>query len=377
MDGTADGASGQSETDIAVVGMAGRFAGATDVDILWRRIAAGDDCLTDVDRNDLIAAGVPAAVVDDPAYVRRTGSLDDVEGFDHRFFGIGARDAAVMDPQHRHFLECSWEALESAAIVPGEFDGAIGIFGGCGMNTYLINNLITNGSVLEQLGWFLVRHTGNDKDFLTNNVSYRLDLRGPAINVQTACSTSLVAVHLAVQSLLEFESDVALAGGVTIEVPHRVGYEFREGEILSPDGACRAFDIDSAGTVLTSGVAVVALRRLTDALDDGDPVLAVIKGTAVNNDGARKVGFLAPSVDAHADVIREALTVANVSPNDLQLFEGHGTGTAVGDPIEVAAATAAFRTFTEERGFCRLTSTKPNIGHTDTAAGAASLIKVV
>ncbi|HWL42384.1 MAG TPA: SDR family oxidoreductase [Ilumatobacter sp.] len=372
-----DGGSAISDSDVAVVGMAGRFAGAPDVDELWRRVHAGDDCLTDLDPGELRRQGVPAAVIDDASYVLRTGPLDDVEGFDHRFFGIGARDAAVMDPQHRHFLEVAWEALESAAIVPERFDGAIGVFGGCGMDTYLLNNLITNPKLVEQIGWFLLRHTGNDKDFLTNNVAYRLDLRGPAVNVQTACSTSLVAVHLAVQSLLAFETDVALAGGATIEVPHRRGYTYHEGEILAPDGVCRAFDADSAGTVLTSGVAVVALRRLGDALADGDPVLAVIKGTAINNDGSRKVGFLAPSVDAHADVIREALTVAGLSARDLQLFEAHGTGTAVGDPIEVAAASAAFRSWTDDRGFCRITSTKPNIGHTDTAAGAASLIKVV
>jgi acyl transferase domain-containing protein/thioesterase domain-containing protein/acyl carrier protein len=363
--------------DVAIVGMAGRFPGAPDVDTLWRRVAAGDDCLDDLDVEELVASGVPRDVARSTSYVKRAGVLDDVEGFDHDLFGIGARDGAVMDPQHRHFLECSWEALESAAIVPDRFDGSIGVFGGCGMNTYLLNNLLTNGKVLPQLGWFLLRHTGNDKDFLTNNVAYRLDLHGPAVNVQTACSTSLVAVHLAVQSLLAFETDVALAGGATIESPHRHGYEYHEGEILAPDGVCRAFDARSAGTVLTSGVAVVALRRLADAIAQGDPILAVIKGTAINNDGARKVGFLAPSVDGHADVIREALSVAGLSARDLQLFEAHGTGTAVGDPIEIAAASEAFRTWTQDHGFCRVVSTKPNIGHLDTAAGGASLIKVV
>jgi acyl transferase domain-containing protein/thioesterase domain-containing protein len=366
-----------SETDVAIIGIAGRFPGAPDVDELWRRVAAGDDCLTDLDPSQLIAEGLPSSTVRSPNYVTRSGILDDVAGFDHEFFGIGARDAAVMDPQHRHFLECCWEVLEAAAVVPERFDGAVGVFGGCGMNTYLINNLLTNGKVLPQLGWFLLRHTANDKDFFTNNVAYRLDLHGPAVNVQTACSTSLVAVHLAVQSLLSFETDLALAGGATIEVPHGVGYEFNEGEILAPDGVCRAFDARSGGTVLTSGVAVVALRRLVDALESGDPVLAVIKGTAINNDGSRKVSFLAPSVDGHADVVREALTVAGLSARDLQLFEAHGTGTAVGDPIEIAAVTEAFRTFTTDRHFCRVTSTKPNIGHLDTAAGAASLIKVV
>jgi acyl transferase domain-containing protein len=363
-----------SEMDIAIVGMAGRFPGAADVDELWRRVVAGDDCLTDLTIADLVADGVPDEVARSSAYVKRSGVMHDVEGFDHEFFGIGARDASVMDPQHRHFIECSWEALESAAVVPERFDGAIGVFGGCGMNTYLLNNLLTNGKVLPQLGWFLLRHTGNDKDFFTNNVSYRLDLHGPAVNVQTACSTSLVAVHLAVQSLLAFETDLALAGGATIEAPHRRGYEFHEGEILAPDGVCRAFDADSKGTVLTSGVAVVALRRLADAVEQGDPILAVIKGTAINNDGARKVGFLAPSVDGHADVIREALTVSGLSARDIQLFEAHGTGTAVGDPIEIAAATEAYRSWTQDRGYCRVTSTKPNIGHLDTAAGGASLI---
>ncbi|MEO0495151.1 MAG: type I polyketide synthase, partial [Actinomycetota bacterium] len=365
-----------SDTDVAVVGMAGRFPGADDPDELWRRVAAGEDCLTDLDDDTLIANGVSPSSLDD-TYVARNGLLDDVEGFDHDFFGVGARDAAIMDPQHRHFLEICWEALESAAIVPEAFDGAIGVFGGCGANTYLLNNLLSDPSLLDKLGWFLLRHTGNDKDFFVNNVAYRLGLTGPAVNVQTACSTSLVAVHLAAQSLINFECDAALAGGSTIEVPHGVGYRYREGEILSPDGRCRAFDADSKGTVLTSGTGVVLLRRLADAIDDGDPILAVVKATAINNDGDRKVGFLAPSVDGHADVVREALALADLSARDIGLVDAHGTGTAVGDPIEVAALTEAFRGSTDDTGFCRLTSTKPNIGHLDTAAGVASLIKAI
>lgn len=366
-----------ADTDIAIVGMSGRFPGADDVDRLWERVVAGDDCLVDLDPAALVDAGIPADVVDDPAYVRRAGVMNDVAGFDHEFFGIGARDAALMDPQHRHFLECAWEALETSAHVPERFDGAIGVFAGCGMDTYLLNNLVANQDLVDDVGWFLLRHTGNDKDFLPTFTSYKLDLRGPSISVQTACSTSLVAIHLAVQSLLSFECDIALAGGSTIEVPHGVGYHYRQGEILSPEGRCRAFDAESDGTVLASGVGVVALRRLDDAIADGDPVLAVIKGTAVNNDGSRKVGFLAPSVDGHADVVKEALAVAGVGARDIQLLEAHGTGTAVGDPIEVAALTEAFRASTSDRGFCRLVSTKPNIGHLDTAAGVASVIKVV
>ena len=355
-----------SEADIAITGMSGHFPGARDVDELWSRVVNGDDCLVDV-------APDPRT----PGYVARTGLLHEVEHFDPGFFRIGQRDAAIMDPQHRHFLECSWEALEAAGIVPERFGGAIGVFAGCGMNTYLINNLLSDPDLVRRLGWFLLRHTSNDKDFLATTVSYRFDLRGPSVNVQTACSTSLVAVHLAVQSLLAMECDAAIAGGVTIEVPHGVGYQYHEGGILSPDGRCRAYDEQSGGTVLTSGVGVVTLRRLRDAWADGDPVLAVIKGSAVNNDGARKVSYLAPSVDGHADVVKEALAVAGLSARDIQLVDGHGTGTPVGDPIEVAALTEAFRDSTDESSFCRLTSTKPNIGHLDTAAGVASLIKVV
>ena len=366
-----------AETDVAIIGMAGHFPGAPDADVLWERVSRGDDCLTDLDPAELIRDGVPAAMVGSPEYVLRNGRIDGVDQFDPEFFGISKRDAAVMDPQHRHFIECAWEALESSAHTPEGFAGSIGVFGGSGMNTYLLHNLLTNPTLVEELGWFLLRHTGNDKDFLTTTLSYRLGLRGPSVNVQTACSTSLVAVHLAAQSLLSFECDLALAGGVTIEFPHGRGYQYREGEILSPSGRCRAFDAASEGTVLTGGAAVVALRRLTDAYRDGDPILAVIKGSAVNNDGNRKVGFFAPSVDGHADVVKEALAVSGIDPRTIGLLEAHGTGTAVGDPIEVAALTEAFRTYTDDVGFCRLGSTKPNIGHLDTAAGTASLVKVV
>jgi acyl transferase domain-containing protein/surfactin synthase thioesterase subunit/acyl carrier protein len=365
------------ETDIAIVGMAGHFPGAPDADTLWARVVKGDDCLVDLDAEQLRRDGVPDHVLVAPNYVRRNGVLDGVDLFDPGFFGISKRDAAIMDPQHRHFIECTWEALESAGYTPESFVGSIGLFAGCGVNTYLLNNLLTNPKLVEQVGWFLLRHTGNDKDFLTTTASYRLDLRGPSVNVQTACSTSLVAIHLAVQSLLAFECDLALAGGSTIEFPHGLGYVYHEGEVLSPDGVCRAFDARSGGTVLTSGAGVVALRRLRDAYEAGDPILAVVKGSAINNDGTRKVGYLAPSVDGHADVIREALAVSGVDARSIQLFEAHGTGTAVGDPIEVAAVTEAYRTHTADCGYCRLVSTKPNIGHLDTAAGVASVIKVV
>ncbi|MEO5841587.1 MAG: type I polyketide synthase, partial [Acidimicrobiales bacterium] len=370
-------ASSSMETDIAIIGMAGRFPGSPTVEDLWLRVRDGDDCLRDLSADELRASGIDEALIASPDYVRRSGVLDAVECFDAGFFGIGARDASIMDPQHRLFLECTWETLESAGYVPEKFDGSIGVFAGCGANTYLLNNLLSDPKLLHQIGWFLLRHTGNDKDFLTTGVSYRLDLRGPSVNVQTACSTSLVAVHLAVQSLLLLECDMALAGGVTIEVPHGVGYRYLEGEILAPDGRCRAFDAASGGTVLTSGVGVVALRRAADALRDGDPILALVKGSAVNNDGRRKVSYLAPSVDGHADVVREALAVSGVDARSIGLVEAHGTGTALGDPIEFEALTQAFRSQTDDTRFCRITSTKPNIGHLDTAAGVASLIKVI
>ncbi len=363
-------------TDIAIVGMAGRFPGAPDVDALWELVRDGREGLVDLDDADLLAAGVDPDTIADPDYVKRAGVLAEVDCFDAALFGIGPGDAAVMDPQHRLLLECAWATLEASGHVPGNFPGSVGVFAGCGPNTYLLHNLLTRPEVVERLGWFLLRHTGNDKDFLSTGISYRLDLRGPSVAVQTACSTSLVAVHMAAQSLLSLECDMALAGGVTVDVPHGVGYRYAEGEVVSPEGKCRPFDIKSAGTVLGSGVGMVALRRLEDAEVDGDTVLAVIKGTAVNNDGTRKVGYLAPSVDGHIEVAREALAVAGVDPATVGLLEAHGTGTAVGDPIEVAALTEAYAAG-EERGWCRLASTKANIGHCDTAAGIASLISAV
>ena len=289
------------------------------------------------------AAPASGALLADPAYVRAAAALDDVDQFDAGFFGFSPREAAILDPQHRHFLECAWEALEYAGYVPERFRGAVGVFGGCGMNGYFMFNLLTNPALVHSVGLFLLRHTGNDKDFLTTRVSYLLDLAGPSLGVQTACSTSLVAIHVASQHLLNGECDLALAGGVTIELPHGVGYLYEEGEILSPDGHCRAFDAESRGTVFGSGVGVVALRRIRDALEDGDVIHAVIKGSAVNNDGAPKVGYLAPSVDGQSAAIREALGDRGVSARRIGYVEAHGTGTPVGDPIEIAALTQAFR----------------------------------
>jgi acyl transferase domain-containing protein/thioesterase domain-containing protein/acyl carrier protein len=364
------------DTDIAIIGMAGRFAGARSIDEYWNNLRNGVESLTTFTENELAAGGVSAEDLADPNYVPVGAVLPDMEDFDARFFGFSPREASIMDPQHRHFLETAWSALENAGHVPDTFGGLIGVFGGSGHNAYMPYNLLTNPKLMQQVGFFLVRHTGNDKDFLTTRVSYLLNLRGPSVNVQTACSTSLVAVHLGVQSLLNGECDMALAGGVTIEMPHRHGYVFRENEILSPDGHCRAFDAASKGTVFGSGVGVVVLRRLADAIADGDHIHAVIKGSAVNNDGSQKVGYMAPSVDGQAQAIAEALAIANVPADSIGYVAAHGTGTPVGDPIEVAALTQAYRQSTDKTGYCALGSVKANIGHTDTAAGVASLIAV-
>jgi acyl transferase domain-containing protein/thioesterase domain-containing protein len=360
---------------IAIVGMAGRFPGARNLDEFWRNLYDGVEAVRDRSDADLLAAGVTAEELADPDYVRRASMLADVPLFDAGFFGMSPRDASIMDPQHRHFLEVAWEALENAGHVPQSFAGSVGVFAGSGMNTYLIHNLLGNKKLLESAGLFQLKQTGNDKDVLATRVSYQFDLRGPAINIQTACSTSLVAIHLACQSLLNFECDMALAGGVTIEIPHGQGYVYREGEILARDGHCRAFDRESTGTVFGSGLGIVALRRLEDALEEHDTIRAVILGSAINNDGARKVGYLAPSVDGQMEVIAEALDYAGLTADDITYVETHGTGTRVGDPIEVRALTQAFRRTTQKRGYCGIGSLKPSVGHLDAAAGVAGVIK--
>jgi acyl transferase domain-containing protein/thioesterase domain-containing protein len=359
---------------IAIVGLAGRFPAARSAAELWALLREGREATQWLTADELRAAGVPEDDIADPDYVRASLVLPDMEMFDADFFGFSKRDASVLDPQHRHFLECAWEALEDAGHPPESFAGAIGVFGGCGMQAYLPYNLLSNPQLVKSMGLFLLRHTGNDKDFLCSRVSYLLDLKGPSVSVQTACSTSLVAVHMAAQSLLAGECDMALAGGVSIELPHRHGYRYAQGEIMSPDGHCRAFDDDAAGTLFGSGAGIVVLRRLEDALRDRDNIYAVIRGSAVNNDGSRKAGYLAPSVDGQARAAVEALGVAGIEPGSVSYIEAHGTGTPVGDPIELAALAQAYGA--GGQGFCGIGSLKTNIGHLDTAAGVASLIKV-
>ncbi len=362
-------------SDIAIVGMAARLPDALTVDEYWSNLTQGVESVRQFSEEELVEAGESPSRLRRSNYVRSGVVMPDIDLFDADFFGLSPKEAGIMDPQHRQFLECSWEAIEDSGHVPESFNGSIGVFAGCGMGSYFAFNILRNPDLLDSVGLFLLRHTGNDKDFLSTRVSYCFNLKGPSVNVQTACSTSLVATHMACQSLLSGECDLALAGGVTIEVPHKRGYLFQEGEILSPTGHCHPFDHRAQGTLFGSGVGVVTLRRLEDALEDGDEIHAVIKGSAINNDGAGKVGYLAPSVDGQASCVAEALEVSGLDARSVGYVECHGTGTYMGDPIEVSALTQAFRRTTEDKGFCRLGSVKSNIGHLDTAAGVASLIK--
>ncbi|NOK63912.1 MAG: type I polyketide synthase [Chloroflexi bacterium AL-W] len=362
--------------DIAVIGMAGRFPGALDIDTFWENIKNGVESITFLTDDELRKAGVPQELLAIPEYVKARGVLSEADLFDASFFGYSAREAEIVDPQHRIFLETAWHALEHAGYDSQRYDGHISVYAGVGQGTYLLNNIMSNPSVIQTLGMMQVSH-GNDKDFLATQVSYKLNLRGPSMAVQTACSTSLVAVHLACQSLLCGESDMAMAGGITIMFPQETGYPYQEGGVLSPDGHCRAFDAQARGTVAGSGIGIVVLKRLSDALDDGDYVHAVIKGSAINNDGSAKVGFTAPAVQGQAEVIAEAQAIAGVSPETITYIETHGTGTPLGDPIEVTALREVFRDGTDQKGFCGIGSVKTNIGHTDAAAGVAGLIKTV
>ena len=359
---------------IAIIGMAGRFPGARNIEQFWHNLRDGVESISFFTDEELVAAGIEPALLNAPNYVKAGGVLEDVELFDASFFGFNPREAELTDPQHRFFLECAWEAMESAGYDSERYDGAIGVYAGVGMNSYLLN-LYTNREMMREVSGVQVA-IGNDKDHLPTRVSYKMNLRGPSMAVQTACSTSLVAVHLACQSLHSYQCDMALAGGVSI-ASQKSGYLYQEGGIFSPDGHCRAFDANAQGTVGGSGVGVVVLKRLADALADGDRIQAVIKSSAINNDGAVKVGYTAPGVKGQVEVITMAHDLAEIEPQSISYIETHGTGTLLGDPIEFEALNQAFRAATEEKGFCAIGSLKTNVGHLDTAAGVAGLIKTV
>jgi acyl transferase domain-containing protein len=362
---------------IAIVGMTGRFPGAETLEHYWDNLRNGVESITFFNDAELSAAGVDPELVRNPRFVRARGVMPGADLFDAVFFGINPHEAQLMDPQQRVFLEEAWAALERAGYPPGDKPALnVGIFAGASLNTYLIENAIGNLNALMAAGGFQMLLT-NDKDFLATRASYKLNLRGPGVTIQTACSTSLVAVQLACQSLIARQCDMALAGGVSVLAPRVSGYLYEAGMILSPDGHCRAFDINARGTVVGEGVGIVVLKRLEDALADRDHVHAVIRGAALNNDGSLKVGYTAPSVDGQTEAIAMAHALADIDPATITLVEAHGTGTELGDPIEVAALTQAFRRHTDRRGFCALGSVKTNLGHLDAAAGVAGLIKAV
>jgi phthiocerol/phenolphthiocerol synthesis type-I polyketide synthase E len=359
---------------VAIIGMSGRFPNARDIYEFWENLENGVDCIRFYKDEELIEAGIDPEVIKHSDYVKAKGEVENVDIFDASFFGINPREAEVTDPQHRMLLECAWEAMEHAGYDSSKFDGPVGVFAGKSMDYYLLLNVyprirreISAGSLLAAIG--------NDKDSLSTTISYRLNLTGPGITVQTSSSTSLVSVCVACQSLLTYQCDIALAGGVTAGPPIRSGYLFQEGNIWSPDGLCRTFDAKAKGFVPGNGMGLVVLKRLEEALVDGDNIWAVIKGYAVNNDGYNKVSYSAPSVDAQVRVVAEALAIADVHPETIQYIEAHGTGTNLGDPIEMSALNLAFQADTDKKHYCAVGSVKTNIGHLDNAAGIAGLIK--
>lgn len=360
-----------SVSGIAIIGMSGRFPGARNLDEFWQNLRDGVESISSFSEAELLASGVSPDLLKRQDYVNAAGIIQDAELFDASFFGFNPAEASVLDPQQRLFMECAWEAIEMAGYDPETYDGLIGVFAGASRSTYLLN-LFRNPNVPVDPFTLSI---ANDKDHLPTRTSYKLNLKGPSVAVQTSCSTSLVAVHMACQSLLSYQCDMALAGGAAIRVPPKAGYLYIEGGIDSPDGHCKAFDASANGTVSGSGVGVVFLKRLANALADNDSIHAVILGSAVNNDGSLKVGYTAPGVDGQAAVISMAQAVAEVEPESISYVEAHGTGTFLGDPVEISALTQAFREGTQRQNFCAIGSVKTNIGHTDVAAGVAGLIK--
>ncbi|ASC71029.1 type I polyketide synthase [Halomicronema hongdechloris C2206] len=368
---------------IAIIGIAGRFPGARSVEQFWQNLCNGVESISFFSDEELLASGVDPTWLHDPNYVKAGFALDDIEWFDASFFGFTPREAKITDPQHRFFLESAWSALENAGYESSKA-GLIGVYAGSASSSYCLNNLIPNPDSIQTVGSLSI-NIGNIQDFLATRVSYKLNLKGPSVNVSTACSTSLVAIHLACRGLLNYDCDLALAGGVSITVPQKQGYFYQEGGMASSDGHCRAFDAKAEGCPFGSGVGVVVLKRLEEALGDGDSIYAVIKGSAINNDGFEKVSFTASSVTGQAEVIADAQAIAGFAPETITYIETHGTGTALGDPIEIRALDNVFcagRNQERWDGFtkqaqCAIGSVKTNISHLDRAAGVAGLIKTL
>ncbi len=362
--------SGRWSDGIAIIGMSARFPQLRNVLEFWKHLLAGDSLIADLDEDELRWAGIDRAMFNDPSYIRRGNSIENADHFDASFFGFSRREAEILDPQQRVFLECAWEALENSGYT-GEGE-RVGVFAGVGMNSYILQ-LIGNPELLASVGEYQMM-LANDKDYLATRVAYKLNLRGPAVTVQTACSTSLAAVHLACRSLLNYECSMAVAGGVSIAFPQGVGYSYIPGMILSPDGYCRPFDLDARGTVPGRGAGIVVLKRLSEAISDGDSVVAVIRGSAWNNDGASKVGYTAPSIDGQVEVIEAALNAAAIDGERVGYVEAHGTATELGDAIEFSALAQVFTVANRKKPLV-LGAVKANMGHADAAAGIAGLIK--
>lgn len=362
--------------DIAVIGLSCRFPGADNVETFWSNLVQGVESISRFSKEELRAEGCSEELLENPQYVNARGILNDLDKFDANFFGLNPRDARITDPQHKLFMESVWQALESAGYVPEKTKDIIGIYASMADSSYLKNNLYNNNEFLQNVDWFQTR-IATSITTLSTQVSYRLNLTGPSINVATACSSALVAISTACQELIDYNCDIAIAGAVAIYVPQKSGYLYQEGGIESPDGHCRAYDANANGTVFSNGIGVTILKRLEDAVRDGDFIYGVIKGWNVNNDGGDKVGFTAPSVNGQAKCIAGALAFADVTPDSIQYIEGHGTGTTLGDAVELMSLAKVFGAQTSNKQFCAIGSVKTNIGHTDIAAGMASFIKTV
>jgi phthiocerol/phenolphthiocerol synthesis type-I polyketide synthase E len=368
-----NGSFNNSLKGVAIIGMAGQFPDAANVAKFWQNLCDGVEAIAVFTDAELIASGVSLELLNHPNYVKAGAVLSEVARFDAQFFGYSPREAEIMDPQHRILLENAWQALEDAGYNPKATKVRTGVYVGSSISNYLLTNLLSNPKLVEGAGWATA--IGNSRDFVSTRISYQLNLNGPSLSVNTACSTSLVTIHLACQGLLNYQCDMALGGGITVRIPQQVGYFYQEGEMTSPDGHCRPFDAKAQGTIFGSAVGLVVLKRLEDAIADGDHIYAVIKGSATNNDGSLKVGYTAPSVAGQAEVIAEAQALAGLDPETISYVEAHGTGTVLGDPIEIRALTQAFRGKTSKTGFCAIGSLKSNIGHVDAASGVAGLIK--
>lgn len=368
-------------TDIAIIGMAGRFPDAANVAEFWQNLCAGVNSVRPIPDEELeLSAEDLLMAKNNPKYVKMAAAIEDADKFDAAFFGIFPKKAVTMDPHQRLFLECCWHALEDGGYVPEKYDGAIGVFAGCYMNTYLLASLQTNPSFIYDLanvfhGGSFQNEIGFEKDYLATQVSYMLNLRGPSLTIQTACSTSLVAVTSACQSLAFGECDMALAGAATLRFPQKRGYLYEDGGMMSPDGTCKTFDARANGTIFGNGVATILLKRLDDAVADGDDVYAVIRGWGLNNDGNRKPSYTAPSIEGQVDAVAKAHKMAGIDGDTITYIEAHGTGTSLGDPIEIDALSQVFRRTSTEKQYCAIGSVKTNVGHLDCVAGIAGLVK--